>query len=328
MVLPLCGRIRTMPTTPSESPLVALHSLLTWSAFSLWLLITVITGLTGCSFLNNDRVVYNQAGIHIGLEDDPTIARSHQLVLNNHPQDLTPHEIESLLQPIQVSGYSGTLTGLIMKPQPVPLFTPAELSRISEQLANALREAKPDERVTFSLPKPDVTYSEERTAGSLFFRGSYLHVVVNDHSSVIRTDTGGGDYKDIRDTKGMRLGIGGPARAATVASLEEPRWVPFEGVHISLVVKELLARKGTTSSTNTIQDRTEPPIPRLPSTSPERPQVSPSPEELQRQLQELSGTNQGLRDQLSEQNKRMERLQKQVEQLQREIPASDPKGQP
>ncbi|MBX3328639.1 MAG: hypothetical protein KF682_22420, partial [Nitrospira sp.] len=269
-----------MRTTLKGGQPVVLHSILTSITFSLLLLITTIGDLTGCSFLSSDRMVYNQAGIHIGLEGDPTIARSHQLVLNNHPLDLTPHEIESLLQPIQLIGYSGTFSGLITKPQPAPLFTPQELSTISKHLAHALREAKPDERVSFSLPKPGVTYSEERTVGSLFFRGPYLHVVVNDHSSIIRTDTGGGDYKDIRDTKGMQLGIVGADQAAAVPPIEEPRWAPFDRVHISLVVKELSARKGTTSSARTKQGRTDSPVSLPTATSPERPQGSTSPEEL------------------------------------------------
>lgn len=328
MGIPLNGGLVIMHTTLKDGQPVIVHPVLTSITFSLLLLITVIGDLTGCSFLSSDRVVYNQAGIHIGLEGDPTVARSHQLVLNNHPLDLTPHEIESLLRPIQLIGYSGTLSGLITKPQPVPLFTHQELSTISKYLANALREAKPDERVSFSLPKPDVTYSEERTVGSLFFRGPYLHVVVNDHSSIIRTDTGGGDYKDIRDTKGMQLGIVGSDQAATVPPIEEPRWAPFDRVHISLFVKELSDRKGTTSSVRPKQGRTDSPVSLHTATSPEPLQGSTSPKELHRQMRELSGTNQELKDRLDEQNKRMEQLQKQVEQLQREVPHSDLKGQP
>ena len=302
-----------------------------WGVSSVMLVgagLCLLANISACSFLGQGRAVYDREGIRIGLETDPSVRRSSQAGLNNHPIDLTSKDLESLLQTVQVSGYTGTIAGLLTKPQPAPLFTPKELLTISEHLAKALHEAKPDERVSFSLPKPDVTYSEDRTVGSLFFRGSYLHLVVTDHSSIIRTDTGGGDYKDIRDTKGMKLWVVGPVQAASVPDLEEPRWAPFERVHISLAVNELLAQKGTTSAVRTTHGSTDSPAPSLPGPSPEHPQGRISPEEFQRQMQELSGTNQGLKDRLDEQNKRMQQLQEQVEQLRREIPKTDPSGQP
>lgn len=298
-----------------------------WNRFStVWpILIGVallaVVNLSACSFFSQGRPVYDREGIQIGLEPDPSVLHSDQIGLNNHPIDLTPQDLTLLLQSIQVSGYSGTIAGLLTKPEPAPLFTATELSILSEQLAKAFREARPTERVFFSLPKPDVTYSEDRTVGALFYRGSYLHVVVTDHSSIIRTDTGGGDYKDIRDTKNMKLWVAGPAQAAKVPDLEEPRWAHFERVHISLPVKEVLMRKAYSPAARADQGRTSssvPPPPVLPS---DHPQPSTSPEELQRQIRGLSGTNQELRDRLDAQHKRMLQLQEQIDQLRREGPA-------
>jgi len=268
--------------------------------------------------------VYDREGIRIGIEADPSVRPSSQTVLNNHPMDLTPTELESLLQVIQVSGYSGTMVGLITKPEPVPLFTPKELSVISGHLATAFREAKPTERVSFSLPKPDVTYSEDRTVGFLFFRGRYLHVVLTDHSSFIRADTSGG--KDIRDTKGMRLWVAGPAHAALVPDLEEPRWAHFEKVHISLVVKEILAQTEKIPAARMNQGGAVTPVPLPAAASPASRQGSASPEDLQLKIRELSGANQELKVRLDEQNKRTQQLQDQIEQLRRELPPSKSKG--
>ncbi|MFO0698364.1 MAG: hypothetical protein U0236_03980 [Nitrospira sp.] len=272
--------------------------------------------------------MYDREGIQIGLETDSSVRPPGEAGLNNHPMDVNPKDLEVLLQPIHVSGYSGTITGLLTKPQPVPLFTPKELSGISPHLAAAFREAKPTERVSFSLPKPDVAYSEDRTVGSLFFRGPYLHIVVTDHSSIIRTDTGGGDYRDIRDTKGMNLSVAGPVQAATVPGSEEPRWTHLERVHLSLPVKEVLARKELAPAVPMSQERAGPSVPQSVSTPSDRRQGGPSPDELQRQIHELSGTNQQLRGRLDEQNKRMQQLQEQVEQLRREVPNANFKGQP
>jgi hypothetical protein len=296
------------------------------SALLVGLGLCALINIAGCSLFNQGRAVYDREGIRIGLEADPSVRQTGQASLNNHPIDLTPKDLESLLQTIQVSGYSGTIVGLMTRPQSTPLFTPKQLSAISKHLATAFREATSAERVSFSLPKPDVTYSEDRTVGSLFFRGSYLHVILTDHSSIIRTDTGGGDYRDIRDTKGMKLWVAGPVQAAMVPDHEEPRWAHFERVRISLPVKEVLARKDLIPAAPMNQGGTGSPVPLSVARPSERPQGSTSPDELQRQIRELSGSNQDLRGRLDEQNKRMQQLQEQVEQLRRELPQSDSSG--
>lgn len=301
-------------------------SIIMATTFCFLSLIFTIGNLSGCALMDHGRSVYDREGIRIGIEADPSVRPSSQTVLNNHPMDLTPTELESLLQVIQVSGYSGTMVGLITKPELIPLFTPKEFSVISGHLATAFREAKPTERVSFSLPKPDVTYSEDRTVGFLFFRGRYLHVVLTDHSSFIRTDTGGGEYKDIRDTKGMKLWVTGPARAATVPDLEAPRWAHFEKVHISLVVKEVLAQTEKIPATRMNQGGPVTPVPVPATASPASRQGSVSPEDQQLQIRELSDANQELKARLDEQNKRTQQLQDQIEQLRRELSSSDPKG--
>lgn len=280
----------------------------------------VVVNLSACSLFSQGRSVYDREGIRIGLEADPSIRGNSQTGVNHHPIDLTPKDLTILLQSIQISGYSGTIAGLLTKPEPVPLFTATELSVISEQFATAFREAKPTERVFFSLPKPDVTYSEDRTVGALLFRGSYLHVVVTDHSSIIRTDTGGGDYKDLRDTKNMKLWVVGPAQAAKVPDNEEPRWAHFERVHISLPVKEALMGKSYSPAPRSNQIRSSSSVPPSTAMPSDHPQPTTSPEELQRQIRNLSGTNQELRDRLDEQQRRMQQLQEQVDRLRPEKP--------
>lgn len=308
------------------SQFVRLRSIITSLPFCYLSLILVIGNLSGCALFDHGRSVYDREGIRIGIEADPSVRPSSQGEVNNHPIDLTPTELELLLQVIQVSGYSGTMVGLITKPEPVPLFTPKELSVITGHLATAFREAKPTERVSFSLPKPDVTYSEDRTVGFLFFRGRYLHVVLTDHSSFIRTDTGGGEYKDIRDTKGMKLWVAGPARAATVPDFEEPQWAHFEKVHISLDVKRVLARQEHVPAAPLDQTEEGTPVPLPAAVPPESRQGSASPEDQQLQIRELSDANQELKARLDEQNKRTQQLQDQIEQLRQELPQLTPKG--
>lgn len=295
------------------------------SSIRIGAVLCVFATLSACGVFNGGRLIYDQEGVRIGVEADPSVSRSSPPVLNSHPSDLSPKELESLLQVLQVSGYSGTLVGLLANSQPIPLFNPKELSSISDHLAAALRQAKPEERIFFSLPKPEVTYSEDRTVGALFFRGAYLHVVVTDHSSFIRTDTGGGDYKDPRDTKGMKLWVAGLAQAARVPDLEEPRWAPFEKVHISLNVKEVLIPRASQPRRSPVGAVVPPPTPASSSPAGDH---GVSAEDLKTKMRELSGANQDLRNRLDEQNKRMQQLQDQVEQLRRDLPKPDPKDQP
>ncbi len=155
-------------------------------------------------------------------------------VRNRHPSDLTPQEIRSLLGSLEVSGWSGTLVGLFSAPQPKPVFTEAELVELAEPLAAAFHEATPRERVFFAIQNPNAPYESDRTSGSLFFRDDYLHVVLTDHYSFLQADPGGGEKRDPRDTKGMKLWVVGPAQAASVPEKKEPHWTAFEKVHISL----------------------------------------------------------------------------------------------
>jgi hypothetical protein len=291
-------------------------------------LLLTVEGLSACGTLNTThRLVYDQQDIQIGVEADPTISRSNHSVQNNHPADVTANDLESLLRVIEVSGWSGTLVGILDSPRPVPLFTTSQLSAISGYLTAAFQSAKPTERVFFSLPKPEVAYSEDRTAGSLFFRGRYLHVVVTDHSSFIQADTGGGDLRDIRDTKGMKLWVAGPVQAAMVPDLEQPQWAPFEAVHVSLNVKEVWARQAKTPPLRF--SREEAPAQSSPPASSLRKsgQTSVSAEELQLQIHELTGSNLELRSRLEEQNKRMQTLNDQLEQLRLELDKSKSKKQ-
>jgi hypothetical protein len=291
-------------------------------------LILAVESFAACGLLAPGHVIYDQQGIRIGVETDPTVARSHDTVSNSHPSEVTDRDIVALLRVVQVSGWSGTLVGIVARPTPVPLFTDKELAAISGPLAAVFQKAAPAERVFFSLPKPDVSYSEDRTEGFLFFRGRYLHVVITDHWSVIRADTGGGDPKDIRDTKGLKLWVVGPAHAAMVPDAEEPRWAPFETVHLSLVVKDVLALRNAPSFSSASREPVIAPASGLPALREKSEQNGFSQDDLQLQIRELTISNQELRARLDEQNKRMQILTDELEHLRLELEKSRAKKAP
>ena len=87
--------------------------------------------LASCSLMSSaERVLYDQQGIRIGLEPDPTLGRPDALARNNHPAELNQAELETLLHTIQVSGWSGTIAGILDNPRPVPLFTSGEMEAV------------------------------------------------------------------------------------------------------------------------------------------------------------------------------------------------------
>jgi hypothetical protein len=271
----------------------------------------ILGGMASCAGFSSERLVYNQADARIGIQTDPTIARSHQPVSNAHPASVTTEEMRALLGAVQISGWSGTIAGIFEAPRFIPFLTDEQLKSFSGPLSNALGQAEPSERVMFSFPKPGVAYSEDRTSGALFFRGRYLHLVVTDHYSVIQTDNAGEDLRDIRDTKGLKLSIARPAVEAIVPDVDEPRWAPFETVHISMNVKEVLASRSEAPSFRMSGGVGKaPPVPG---------DMGTSRQDLQNQIRELTNSNLELRERLDDQKNQMKGLTEEMNRLRHEL---------
>ncbi|NOT22206.1 MAG: hypothetical protein HOP22_05710 [Nitrospiraceae bacterium] len=278
--------------------------------------------LTACGTISHERLLYRASGIQVGIVTDvSTDEQATPPVRNRHPANLTPQEIRTLLGSLEVSGWSGTLVGLFNTPQPRPVFTWAEMVELAEPLAAAFHEATPRERVFFTIQNHAAPYDGDRTSGKLFFRDDYLHIVLTDHYSLLQTDPGGGEKRDLRDTKGMKLWVVKPARAATVPEEKEPRWNAFEKVHISLRPVEVLAERRAPQA---ITDSSRPQV-ALPTA--ERPALkgdtaamnaTETLHDLRLQIRELTNANLDLRSQLKEQSGTIEKLQAEFEELRNE----------
>lgn len=262
--------------------------------------------LCGCGTLPSTQVIYDRQGIRVGIETDPSISRGAPAIRNSHPVTITFQEVRQLLGTLQVSGWSGTVVGLFESPRPIPLFEAGELAELSRPASLAFQQAGPGERVFFTLANLKTPYNEDRTSGALFIREPYLHVVVTDHRAYTRADTAGGDEKDPRDTKGMKLWVTGPYRAAAVPPEQEPKWAPFETVHISLNMKDIAATRRLEQNDKALLE--------FPSAG----RAAPSIQELQLQIRELTQSNQELRKRLEEQSRQMNDLKRDLEKLNRD----------
>jgi hypothetical protein len=291
--------------------------------------------LTGCGATSQQRILYQTSGIQVGIITDlSTNEHDRPPVGNRHPADLTPKEIRSLVGLLEVSGWSGTLVGLFSAPQPKPLFTEAELVSLAEPLAAAFHAATPRERVFFAIQNPDAPYDTDRTSGSLFFRDDYLHVVLTDHYAFLQADPGGGEKRDPRDTKGMKLWVVGSARAASVPDEKEPGWNAFEKIHISLKPVEILAGQSLPQAvTDSSRPQVALPAAGQPALKGDTAATSAteSVNDLRLQLRELTNANLDLRAQLKEQSGTIEKLKAEFERLRKEKkpgtskPSSEPK---
>ncbi len=275
--------------------------------------------LIGCGATSQQRILYEASGIQVGIMTDlSTNDDGSSPVRNRHPADLTPREIRSLIGSLEVSGWSGTILGLLTAPQPKPLFTEAERAELAEPLAAAFQAATPRERVFFVIQNPDAPYDADRTSGSLFFRDDYLHVVLTDHYAFLQADPGGGEKRDPRDTKGMKLWLVGSAHAATVPEKKEPRWNAFEKVHISLIPAEVLAGQRVPQATPRPQVAT-PAIPQPSVKAGTAATNTPeSMNDLRLQIRELTNDNLYLRSQLKDQSDTIEKLKAEFEGLRNE----------
>nr|MBI3614067.1 hypothetical protein [Nitrospirota bacterium] len=246
-------------------------------------------------------------------------------------------DLRTLLGSVQVSGWSGMIGGLLKDPSAIPLLKEEELRLVLKPLAAALSQAGPDERVFFSIPSLTVRYNEDRTAGSLFIRGPYLHLTLQDHTAFVRTDTAGGDdYKDPRDFKGMHLWLARPAQPATLSPAETPAWGPFEKVHISMKIQDVLAARTSLP----IAGQAGQPVPQAPAVQPVpalptqptaksgsgTPTAVESAEDMRLMLRELSSANLELRSRLKDQAQNMQSLKDELAKLKQALTDSKPKA--
>ncbi len=260
--------------------------------------------LTACVRLSHQRLLYDTSDMQVGLSTDLSVdIEASPPIINKHPADFTREEIHTLLGALQVSGWSGAIVGVFAMPQPRPVFTDAELAALAEPLVAAFRVATLRERVFFVLQNPAARYDPDRTAGSIFFRDDYLHVVLTDHYAFLPADPGGGEKRDPRDTKGMKLWVTRPVQAATVPSAQEPRWNSFETVHISLKPVEVLAAlKVPETAAESLRRQTPPLAPGQPDlkTGSSTPHTADPLEDLRSQMKEQAVTIQKLKAELEQ----------------------------
>ena len=285
---------------------------------------------TACVGPLRQTTVFEQGDVRVGIESDLTTERTTPPSANDHPYRISAEAMRMLLQSIEVSGYGGVILGVFQAPRPIPVFTSSELDMISAPIAQAFLQAARNQRVFFSIPsnKPAYPNDREKTAGALFFRDGSLYVLLNDHYAFSAADTGGGEGRDPRDTKGMKLWVRRPAHQAQVLEQNEPRWGAFEKVHISFNAKDALAaRQPDSSAVHATDGIPAPAATRRPQAESAYSQAAapPTSDDLKLQIRELTNANLDLRNRLNEQRTEIGTLRQELDRLRQEIKPKSPK---
>ena len=294
--------------------------------------VILLIDMTGCAALVQQRVLYDRGGVQIGLAPDRSILQD-SATSNSHPVSFTSEQMRHLLSALQVSGYSGTLVGLVVEPPPRPIFSQEELELIVTPIADAFRQAGPRDRIFFSIPDLHARYHRERTEGECFVRAPYLFVLLKDHSAFPRTDTGGGDdEQDPRDYKGMQLSVVPPVRAVTPAKDHAPRWGPYEQVHLAIDVQQAEAAWAAANHAHEA-GMSHPPTAQVRQSTPGSESSLPSApvdsvDTLRLQVRELTQANQDLRKKLSEQTAEMDDLKEALIRIQQDLDRTKAKTAP
>lgn len=152
--------------------------------------------LTGCAIPQvPSRTIYEDPVNYVRLEEDRGYLVEWPPSHNSHPATLGPDVLRSLLQGLVIQEHRIWLQRWIMGDAPFQAaFQDQEITLLSAQLAEALAQAKPNERVTFYLSEPQASTKRVVTSGGLYVKGTELHLILGNWQIVYGIPTYGMIY--------------------------------------------------------------------------------------------------------------------------------------
>ncbi|MCX5721083.1 MAG: hypothetical protein NT179_03515 [Nitrospirae bacterium] len=125
------------------------------------------------------RAVYEDPVNYVRLERDETVLPEWSPSAHAHPITMPVEDLTRILDGISVREHRIWLQTWMQGEAPLePAFRPEELALLSRQIAAALAEAQPDERVTFYLSQPQTSVKRIITSGGLYLHGTELHLTL------------------------------------------------------------------------------------------------------------------------------------------------------
>lgn len=143
-------------------------------AWSVRAVLVLSLGLTiGCAStpVGPQTTIYKSGLNHVYLETDPDSSS------NDHPTQLTPSEIGSLLRGVRVWKHRNIFHRLYSgEPERTRAFRNEEVAELAPALSKALEIASADQRVSFHLSHVTDYGQEETTTGWLSIRANLLYL--------------------------------------------------------------------------------------------------------------------------------------------------------
>lgn len=152
--------------------------------------------LAGCAIPQvPSRTIYEDPVNYVRLEEDRGYLVEWPPSHNNHPAALGPDVLRPLLQGLVIQEHRIWLQKWIAGDAPFQAaFQDQEIALLSAQLAEALAQAKPNERVTFYLSEPQASTKRIVTSGGLYMKGTELHLILGNWQIVYGIPTYGMIY--------------------------------------------------------------------------------------------------------------------------------------
>ncbi|MDH4301188.1 MAG: hypothetical protein OEV51_03845 [Nitrospira sp.] len=143
-------------------------------------LVTCLLVLVGCAVPHvPSRIIYEDPVNFVRLEEDPEVLAEWPPSHHAHPLFIEPEKVRKILSGLMVQEHWIALKRWMRGESPlVPTFTEEELTLLSTRLAEALGEAKYNERITFYLSEPQTFARRIITTGGLYIHGTKLHMLL------------------------------------------------------------------------------------------------------------------------------------------------------
>jgi hypothetical protein len=139
--------------------------------------------------------VYEDPVNYVRLELDDGVLPEWPPTAHAHPAAITSDEVARILNGMIVQEHRIWLQKWIQGEAPFEaVFFQTEVALLSQQLAEALAIAKPNERVTFYLSQPQTSVKRLVTSGGLYVHGTELHFILGNWQIVYGIPTYGMIY--------------------------------------------------------------------------------------------------------------------------------------
>jgi hypothetical protein len=135
--------------------------------------------VAGCAIPHvPSRTVYEDPVNYVRLEEDRGVLPEWPPSHHSHPAAIEPERWRTILSGLRAQEHRTSIQQWFQGEAPmVPVFKGEDIVWLSKQIADALAQAKENERVTFYLSEPQTSIKRIITSGGLYLKGTELHFI-------------------------------------------------------------------------------------------------------------------------------------------------------